>query len=58
LIRTLLSPMILFWRNLSLFLKTKNHHEVIELLYDINQIPLNIDWKEIIFSGALLKKRH
>ena len=30
------------------YLKIKKQSEVVKLLYEINQIPLRIDWKEII----------
>jgi len=38
------------------YLKIKKQAEVIKLLYEINQIPLRIDWEEIIgFQVKCLK---
>ncbi len=38
------------------FLKIKKQTKVINLLYEINQMPLNIDWMEIIlFQESCLK---
>ncbi len=38
------------------YLKIKRQTEVVKLLYEINQLPLRIDWKEIIeFQVKCLK---